>query len=135
MRKIEVVNYDSRWPILFAQEQQQISKIINGLAIKIEQIGSTAVPNLAAKPIIDILIEVSELQPLDTKADDFKQAGYAVMGEHGMTGRRYYQKGGDKRTHHLHAFQTGDHHLVRHRAFKAYLIAFPEVAKLYTRIV
>ena len=57
--------------------------------------------------------------------------GYQVMGEFGIEGRRYFRKGGNNRTHHIHAFQAGDHHLIRHLAFRDYLIEHETIAKEY----
>ncbi len=133
-RKIEVLDYDKNWPAVFETEKALLLGIIRNLTIKIEHIGSTSVPNLAAKPIIDILVEVSDLNQLDTKDDDFRHLNYAVKGENGIAGRRYYQKGGDNRTHHIHAFQSGSPALCRHRAFKDYLIAHPDIADSYALI-
>lgn len=100
-------------------------------AVNIEHIGSTAVAGLAAKPIIDILIEVTSLKALDMTNKSMETLGYRIKGENGIAGRRYYQKGGNMRSHHVHAFQIGDGHLHRHRAFKAYLIAHAEIAAEY----
>ncbi|MCW8880223.1 MAG: GrpB family protein [Kangiellaceae bacterium] len=60
--------------------------------------------------------------------------GYLVKGENGIPGRRYFQKGGTQRTHHIHTFQTGDSNLIRHRAFKGYLIAHPEIINEYAKL-
>ena len=60
--------------------------------------------------------------------------GYRAKGENGITGRRYFQKGGDQRSHHIHAFQSNDKHLIRHIAFKEYLIAHPQIASEYGSI-
>ena len=133
-RKIEVVEYDPHWAILFNTEKEMLQEAIGCAALNIEHIGSTAVLGLAAKPVIDILVEVSSLQALNTKDKNFESLGYEVKGENGIEGRRYFQKGGSQRTHHVHVFQTGHEGLIRHRAFKAYLIAYPEIMKEYGEI-
>jgi GrpB-like predicted nucleotidyltransferase (UPF0157 family) len=97
----------------------------------IHHIGSTAVPGLAAKPIIDILMEVTALEELDALNQRMESIGYTPKGEFGIPGRRYFQKGGDDRTHHLHAFARGDFNLARHLAFRDYLRGHPEVAREY----
>ncbi|MFD3262223.1 GrpB family protein [Paenibacillus lentus] len=68
-------------------------------------IGSTSVPGLKAKPITDILLVVKDIGGLDTFSAQFENLGYEVMGEFGIKGRRYFRKGGDDRTHQIHAFQ------------------------------
>lgn len=133
-RIIEVVNYDSRWVKLFESEKVLLAKAIGQNALKIEHIGSTSVIGLSAKPIIDILIEVTCLTALDRVNKKIEDIGYLVKGENGITGRRYFQKGGLQRSHHIHAFQTNDMHLRRHRAFKEYLIAHPKTLLAYDKV-
>jgi len=128
---VNVHPYHPNWPNDFLSESKKIKAILGDLLIDIHHIGSTAVPNLMAKPIIDMMPEVSDLDLLDTKSKAFEDLGYEVMGELGILGRRYYRKGGDNRTHQIHAFKTGDVSLVRHLAFRDYLIAHPIIAKEY----
>jgi len=133
-RVIEVINYDASWKGLFEREKALLFDAIGSNALSIEHIGSTSVEGLVAKPIIDILIEVISLTELDASNKQIMKLAYIAKGENGIPARRYFQKGGNERTHHVHAFQTGDMHLMRHRAFKAYLIAHPEVSFEYGQI-
>ncbi|MEO0896794.1 MAG: GrpB family protein [Bacteroidota bacterium] len=128
---IHIAPYNPLWPQTFEQEAAFIQQIVGSNLNYIHHIGSTSVPGLMAKPIIDILLDVKELRFLDTQNREFEALGYEVMGEYGIEGRRYFRKGGDKRTHHIHAFQSGSNHLDRHLAFRDYLIAHPEVAQAY----
>jgi len=130
-RKIEVLDYDPRWAIKFNVEKASLNQAIGSVALNIEHIGSTAVIGLAAKPIIDVLIEVSSLEDLDYRNPQLEAIGYVTKGENGIEGRRYFQRGADERTHHVHAFLSGDKNLLRHRAFKEYLIAHPLISKEY----
>jgi len=102
--------------------------------VEIHHIGSTAIPGLAAKPIIDILMEVTDLGELDQRTHGMESLGYRAKGENGIIGRRYFQKGGDRRTHHLHAFQCGDENLVRHIAFRDYLLNHRDVVVEYEQL-
>ena len=133
-RVINVVDYDPNWIQVFDVEKILLANAIGNNAVKIEHIGSTAVKGLPAKPVIDILIEVTSLIGLDALNMNIEALNYLVKGENGISGRRYFQKGGYQRTHHIHAFQTGDLNLIRHRAFKEYLIAHPVVASKYGKI-
>jgi len=133
-RVIEVVDYNSNWVNIFETERNLLASAIGNNAKTIEHIGSTSVRGLAAKPIIDILIEVKSINALDTSTIRIENLGFIVKGENGIAGRRYYQKGGNKRSHHVHAFQTGDLNLIRHRAFKEYLIAYPAVSLEYGQL-
>lgn len=128
---ITVVEYNLNWPKAFEQEASQLKGLLGDLIVNIHHIGSTSVPGLMAKPIIDILLEVTNLGNLDTKSTLVEGLGYEVMGEMGIPGRRYFRKGGYYRTHQIHAFVSGDSNLERHIAFRDYLIAHKEVAEAY----
>lgn len=131
MRKIEIVNYDHSWPQLFETEQDLLQQTLGDVCIKIFHIGSTAVPELAAKPIIDILIEVTDVEVLDELNVEMESIGYNPKGEFGIPGRRYFQKGDDNRSHHIHAFTHGDPNVMRYIAFRDYLRTHPKVAREY----
>jgi GrpB-like predicted nucleotidyltransferase (UPF0157 family) len=134
---ITIIPYDPSWPEKFEQEAGLLRELLGELAVQIHHIGSTSVPGLAAKPIIDILLEVSDLDALDAldaKNAGFNRLGYEPKGAFGIPGRRYFRKGGDQRTHHLHAFRTGDQNLARHVSFRDYLRAHPEIAKAYAEV-
>ena len=133
-RKIKVLDYDPTWEIKFDIEQGLLNEAIGHVALSIEHIGSTSVDGLVAKPIIDIMVEVSNLESLDQRSEILASLGYEIKGENGIEGRRYFQKGGNQRTHHVHAFLTGDKNLTRHIAFREYLIAHPEISEEYGAI-
>ena len=131
MRRIEVVNYRPAWPEEYRREAERLASALGDCLVAAHHIGSTSVPGLAAKPVIDILLEVRDLNELDTHDDAMKALDYEVMGEFGIERRRFYRKGGNQRTHHVHAFPAGDEHVTRHLAFRDYLIAHPGVADEY----
>ena len=131
MRKIEVVDYDPEWPKMFELERETLYRVLRAVAISIHHVGSTAVPGLAAKPVIDIMVEVTSLPDIDCLARQMVDIGYAPKGEFGIPGRRFFQKGGDLRTHHVHAFAQGDPNVLRHLAFRDYLRQNPPVASEY----
>jgi len=131
MRRIEVVEYNPSWPETFKEESYLLRETLGDIAVAVQHIGSTAVPGLAAKPIIDILIEVTDLAALDARNRDMELIGYEPKGEFGIPGRRYFQKGGDNRTHQIHAFVAGDVNVSRHIAFRDYLRSNPGVADEY----
>jgi len=128
---IKVVPYNSKWPKAFAKEAALFRPFLEANLVELHHIGSTSVPGLMAKPIIDMLMEVKDHDQLDSKRVHFEKIGYEVMGEMGIPGRRYFRKGGKHRTHHIHAFVSGDSNLERHLAFRDYLIAHPDVAAEY----
>lgn len=134
MRKISVVPYDDNWPDLFATECTLLQPVLGNVMTQIHHIGSTSVPGLAAKPVIDILLEVNDLNTLDSLNPVMTNAGYTARGENGIPGRRYFTKGGDARSHQVHAFTTGDAQLENHLAFRDYLRANSEAAAAYAQI-
>jgi GrpB-like predicted nucleotidyltransferase (UPF0157 family) len=77
---------------------------------------------------------VTAVAALDGFNDELRAAGYEPKGEFGIPGRRYFKKGGENRTHHIHAFASGDFNLIRHLAFRDYLRAHPEVAAEYAEL-
>ncbi len=119
---IVVTNYNPLWTKKFEKEALLIKEMIADNCIAICHIGSTSVPGLAAKPIIDIMVVVRSLERVDTVAEKFSDIGYEYLGEFGITGRRYLRKGGDERTHQIHIFQADDwNNIGRHLAFRDYM--------------
>lgn len=96
---VVVKEYNPLWVKEFEKEKEVIAKILGANAAEIYHIGSTAVPGLCAKPVIDIMPVVYSLAAADDAADKFRAAGYEYLGEFGIPGRRYLRKGGDERTH------------------------------------
>lgn len=128
-----VVEHDPAWAGGFAKEVAAIHARLGADRIRLHHIGSTSVPGLMAKPILDLLGEVADLEAIDAASAQFEALGYEVMGELGIPGRRYFRKmdAAGQRTHHLHVFEAGSAHAERHLAFRDYLRTHPEVAADY----
>lgn len=122
------------WRQDFEIEAGKIREALGSLLIVLHHIGSTAIPGINAKPIIDILAVVTSIEALDAHVKDVQALGYESMGEFGIPSRRYFRKDDDSgtRTHHLHAFEFQSPHIVRHLAFRDYLISHPETARAYS---
>ncbi|MDA5181171.1 GrpB family protein [Klebsiella pneumoniae] len=131
MRILTVVDYDEMWPTLFENERTLLQMTLGKVISRVHHIGSTSVPGLSAKPVIDILIEVANLEELDSLNQAMEGVGYTVRGENGILNRRYFTKGGNQRSHHIHAFTTGDAQIIKHLAFRDYLIKHNDVAIQY----
>ncbi len=130
-----VTDYDPRWPDLFAAEAERLRRILGGNLAAVFHIGSTAVPGLRAKPIIDIMPAALDLDEVDRRRADFEALGYEALGEFGIPGRRYFRKGGDERTHQIHVFRHTDAQaLTRHLAFRDYLRSHGGVARAYANL-
>ncbi len=124
------------WKGDFEQEAARIRSALSPALIALHHIGSTAIPGIHAKPIIDIMAEAVSLGVLDARQGEMERLGYEAMGEFGIQGRRYFRKdsGAGVRTHQLHAFAAGSPHLVRHLAFRDYLLGHPETAREYSAL-
>lgn len=127
-----VTKYDPSWRYAFIREKQIVSDILGDNAVAVYHIGSTSVPGLPAKPIIDIMPVVKSLEAVDAAAENFEKADYEYMGEFGIPGRRYLRKGGDRRTHQIHVFHENDRfNIIRHLAVRDYLRAHADDAEQY----
>ncbi|MEL7317335.1 MAG: GrpB family protein [Pseudomonadota bacterium] len=128
--------HDPAWADAFVAAHETVASILGEDAVGIHHVGSTAIPGILAKPVIDILIEATSLEALDRKHAAFGRAGFIGKGEKGIEGRRYFMKDNDEgvRSHHIHAFGKGSHHIERHLAFRDYLIAHPDVARAYSHV-
>lgn len=131
-RIIEIVPYNPEWPKLFAHEAKYITAALGSNLITIHHIGSTSVPGLAAKPVIDMIPVVNDILKVDTLA--LTALGYVACGEFGMPFRRFFTKGGDQRTHHLHIWEEGNPEIEKHLRFRRYLQQHPEEIAQYARL-
>ena len=132
---ITVLNYDPEWPLKYERERKAIAEILDGNSISIYHIGSTSVPGLAAKPIIDMMAVVRSLEKVDDARGKFSELGYEYLGEFGIAGRRYFRKGGDERTHQIHIFQADDwNNIGRHLAFRDYMRTHEKERAEYAKI-
>ena len=136
MRKVEVVPPDPAWPVAFQQAAQDIAVALGDTVIAIHHIGSTAIPSIYAKPIIDLLAEVQDITQVDRQNAAMTDLDYQAMGEFGIPGRRYFRKdnAAGVRTHHVHAFAAGSDQVRRHLAFRDYLVAHPAAAQEYSEL-
>ncbi len=129
---IIVEPYHPSWGQKYEEEAVLIKEILKYILVDIHHIGSTAVPGLAAKPVIDIMPVVTDIKAVDKYNKEFEKLGYECMGEYGIHGRRYYRKGGDERTHQIHIFESGNHvDIDRHLAVRDYLRTHQEVVAEY----
>lgn len=133
MSKSIVAPHDPAWRASFAQEAAAIRQALGDALISVEHIGSTAVPLILAKPIVDMLGIAVSLAAIDASAPP---PGYEALGSYGLDGRRYFRKSdaAGVRTHHLHVYAAGDPAIERHLAFRDYLIAHPAIAAEYSAL-
>ncbi len=131
-RKVEVVPPDPAWAQTFEEEAGQITAALGDEVVAVHHIGSTAIPGISAKPIVDFLVEVHRIEAVDDLSGAMTERGYEAWGEHGLPGRRFFMRGrGSRRVCHIHVFQEGTREAERHLAFRDYMVSHPEDARAY----
>lgn len=131
MRKVTVTEFNPEWKQQFELASSEIQKVLGEECLAVHHIGSTSVQGMAAKPVIDLMPVVRDIEQIDRFNNELKKLGYIAKGENGLPGRRYYQRGGDERTHHIHIYQEGNTEITRHLAFRDYLRENPRIAEEY----
>ena len=134
LRKIEVIPYDYSWAKNFTTEVKKIRKALDENCIAIHHIGSTSVPGLAAKPILDIVPVVKDITKVDIKNDKMLALGYEARGEYGILFRRYFQKGGNTKTHNVHIFEEGNPEIDRYLKFRDWMQNNPQDREIYSKL-
>lgn len=130
---ILVLDHNPEWAKSFEREASKIRTALGATLVNIHHIGSTSITHTKAKPVIDILLEVSSLDELDQQSASLQALNYEAKGEFGIPGRRYYRldDASGIRTHQVHAFEAGVHNVIRHLAFRDYMRAHPDIAAEY----
>jgi len=134
IRAIEVVDPDPEWASRFFAESERIATILGTALVRIEHIGSTAIPGIKAKPIVDLMPLVVSIDSVDALESEFETAGYNWYHEYGLPGRRYVNRddvAAGKRIANVHIYQTDNPEVARHLAFRDYLRANPNLAAQY----
>jgi GrpB-like predicted nucleotidyltransferase (UPF0157 family) len=130
---IVISQYDSSWPALFEEEAYRLRAVLGSTALRIEHVGSTAVPGLAAKPVIDIQVSVASLAPHGRYVDVMSSLGYrhVALGDFDLVYPFFHKPVEWPGTHHVHLCEVGSEQEWRHLAFRDYLRAHPDVAAQY----
>src|SRR5215207_7017496 len=104
---ITVVSYDPAWPVIFGQLGSQLRAALGGVALRIDHIGSTAVPGLPAKPIVDVQISVERLEPVEPFRSPLEAAGFRYRAADTERTKRYFREPPGQRRTHLHVRRAG----------------------------
>ena len=131
---IIIEEYDPQWPERFDEIHSRIASVLGSLATAIEHVGSTAVPGLAAKPIIDIDILLKSARDLPPVVAKLTAAGYEHRGTRGVSGRDAFRAPGHDIHHHLYVCSAPGSEFFRHIAFRDYLRTHPKDAEDYARL-
>jgi GrpB-like predicted nucleotidyltransferase (UPF0157 family) len=127
VNRVEVVPYSDLWPLLYEQEAEQIRAALGGTLRLIEHVGSTAVPGLAAKPVVDIALSLESFDELDVAALEDLGYEYVPEFEDELPNRRYFRRPG----FHVHAYEREHEEFLDFLRFREYLRTHEEDARDY----
>lgn len=130
--RVRVVPYSAAWPALYAAEISRLSPVLAsaGVRLALEHTGSTSVPGLGAKPIIDILAGIEREDDRGAAIAALTSAGYVHRGEQEIPGRDFFRRG-NPRQYHVHLTRVGSAFWRDHLAFRDWLRTHPDVAADY----
>lgn len=133
--KVEVVPYDARWPDFFRREADRIQGVLGSHIKEIYHIGSTAIPGMVAKPVIDMMLGCHDLDEIDLIAEKLKALHYEDIRRHIIPHQSFFTRRQDKEiSFHLHLHERGSPQIKRHVNFRDYVIQHPEEAKAYAAL-
>ena len=135
-KRVVLVDYDPRWPGEFSRIRQELEGALGPLALRVEHVGSTSVPGLAAKPIIDLDVVIADETPLEAVTEALKAISYQHEGDLGIPGREAfcYEEKPHLQKHHLYVCRESSGELKRHVAFRDHLRTHPEAAAEYAAV-
>jgi putative glutamine amidotransferase len=134
-RPFAINPYDLAWPARYDAEATGIRAILDNLVVEMEHVGSTSVPGLAAKPVIDIQVSVRSMVPRSAYVDPLVRLGYRWVLDPWTDEHEYFSRDDDgERTFHIHVCPTGSEWERRHLAFRDWLRNHPEDAAAYERL-
>jgi len=134
MNSITIEDYNPEWPRHFAEITAPIRSALDGMVVAIEHVGSTAVPGLAAKPVIDIDVVLKNAGDLPDVVNRLHPLGYRYRGDLGIAGREAFSGPEDLFPHHLYVCLTDGGEYRRHIAFRDYLRAHPDAMSEYAAL-
>lgn len=132
--KVELMPHDPRWAEMAEAEATLLFAALGGLLLEVHHIGSTSIPGIRAKPVLDLIPVVGSHSELDQQQAELLRIGYEYWGEFGLKGRRYCSKDDPqtgRRLVQLHCYVVGSPEISRHLAFLDYLRANPSLAQAY----
>lgn len=132
---VRIVDYDPAWPEMAVAEMARIEAGLGDLAVRVDHVGSTAVPGMAAKPIVDLQLAVAEIRPTEPFARPLEGLGYLFAPDPDSPDLHFFGKPAERpRTFHLHVCVAGSNHERRHLALRDHLRAHPDEALRYAEV-
>jgi len=134
-KPIHIAEYDQRWPLWYTEEQQCLLAVLHPLNVALEHIGSTSVPGLDAKPILDISAGLADREAISDYCDALHLLGYEEVAINPVFERRMFCKGGyNEGSHHLHVTTYGTPVWVEPILLRDYLRAHPAMVTAYAQV-
>ena len=130
---VKLVPYTSKWRRLFDQEKARLQAAVGDYVLDTQHVGSTSIPAMAAKPIIDIGIAVQNFEKATICIKPIEKLGYKYKGEYGIPRRHYFVKG-NPRTHHIHMVEVNSRDWETMLLFRDYLTQHSELAEEYVEL-
>ena len=130
---IKIVPYTSEWKNRFNQEKARLQAAVGNYVLDIQHVGSTSIPAMAAKPILDIGVAIHNFEEATICIKPIEKFGYEYRGEYGIPRRHYFVKG-SPRTHHIHMLEVHSYSWKNMLLFRDYLIQHPELAEKYAEL-
>ena len=134
---VKLVPYNPKWPFIYKEEADILNTILTKYIAGIEHIGSTSIPGIVAKPIIDIALAIQDIGKVDEVITIMKSHNYIYRGEIllGIPDRYLFVKGTENfRTHHIHLMPITHYQWETHQLFRDYLISHQEAAREYNQL-
>jgi len=130
---VKISPHQDAWRQLFLEEVERLQATIGEYVLDIQHVGSTSIPGMPAKPIIDIGVAVENFEEAIVCIEPLERLGYVYRGENGIPRRHYFRKG-NPRTHHLHMNEITSQDWKNHILFRDVLIEHPELAREYAAL-
>jgi GrpB-like predicted nucleotidyltransferase (UPF0157 family) len=135
MKNIVLVPHNDVWRQIYEHEARRLAQVFGPEMVSIHHAGSTSIQGIMAKPVVDFLIIVRNINKIDEYDEKMIETGYEANGETGIPGRRFFSKiVGDVRVYNVHVFEIGHPEIERMLDFRDYLRAHPEEALAYSRL-
>jgi GrpB-like predicted nucleotidyltransferase (UPF0157 family)/GNAT superfamily N-acetyltransferase len=131
---VVVLPYDANWPAIFEREAAIIKKALGDNCLAIYHVGSTSIPGMSAKPIIDMIPVVKDIQRVDAVEEAIRKLGYQVKSENGMLFRRFFTKNNQTTGFNIHVYEEGSGELDRLLKFRDWMCTHPQDAEDYANL-
>jgi GrpB-like predicted nucleotidyltransferase (UPF0157 family) len=132
---VRIVDHDPTWSVRAEEELRRLAQALGALAARLDHVGSTAVPGLAAKPILDLQVAVTAIEPVGAYAGSLASLGYLFVPEPASPDYHFFAKPPERpRSHHLHVCAAGSEHERRHLAVRDFLRAHDDEAARYAEL-